>query len=136
MAQVLIVDDDEDTVEVLSEILESCGHRIRVALDGRQGLECLRSGPAVDLILLDVEMPRLDGPQMAYQLFLRDAGDEKIPIVLLSGKLDLPRVAALVGTPYYLPKPYDLDALLALMARALSERVPPRPLLEQPSREL
>jgi CheY-like chemotaxis protein len=131
VAQLLIVDDDEDTLEALAEILESSGHRILVAHDGVQGLERLRSGP-VDLILLDVEMPRLTGPQMAYQLFLRDAGDEKIPIVLLSGKLDLRRVAALVGTPYFLAKPYGVDALFAMMSRALTERIPPRPPLEQP----
>jgi CheY-like chemotaxis protein len=130
MANLLIVDDDEDTVSLLEDILASEGHRISVAHDGLQGLERLRSG--VDLILLDVEMPRLTGPGMAYQLFLRDAGDERIPIVLLSGVLDLPRVAAAVGTPYFLAKPYALAALLALIARALAERSPPRPALRQP----
>jgi CheY-like chemotaxis protein len=131
MADLLIVDDDVDTVEALVDLLDCYGHRIRTARDGVEGLARIRSGP-VDLILLDVEMPRLTGPEMAYAMFLRDAGEEKIPIVLLSGKLDLPRVAAAVGTPYYLPKPYSVDALLALMARALDERTPPRPRLEQP----
>lgn len=125
MADLLIVDDDEDTVEALSELLESLGHHIRVAHDGIEGMARLKEARA-DVILLDVEMPRLTGPEMAYQLFLRDAGDEKIPIILLSGKLDLPRIAALVGTPYFLSKPYDLDALLPMLDRALVERTPPR----------
>lgn len=129
MADLLIVDDDTDTVEALDDLLGCCGHRIRTARDGTEGLARIRSGP-VDLILLDVEMPRLTGPEMAYAMFLRDAGDDKIPIVLLSGKLDLPRVAAAVGTPYFLSKPYDVDALLALIERALAERTPPRPRLE------
>jgi CheY-like chemotaxis protein len=131
MALLLIVDDDEDTVDILTEILLDEGHRILVARDGLQGLERLRSAP-VDLILLDVEMPRLTGPGMAYQLFLRDAGDEKIPIVLVSGVLDLSRVADAVGTPYFLAKPYALAALLALIQRALAERTPPRPVLTPP----
>jgi DNA-binding response OmpR family regulator len=132
MAELLIVDDDEDTVEALVDVLIYDGHRVRVAHDGLEGLDCVREGP-VDLILLDVEMPRLTGPEMAYELFVRDAGDEKIPIVLLSGKLDLPRVAATVGTPYFLAKPYALEALLALLKRALAQRIPPRPRFEQPS---
>jgi two-component system response regulator MprA len=130
MADLLIVDDDQDTAEMLADILAGEGHAIRLAHDGLQALERLKSG-SVDLILLDVEMPRLSGPGMAYHLFLRDLGLENIPIVLLSAKLDLPRVAAAVGTPYFLTKPYAVDTLLALMARALSERTPPRPRLEQ-----
>jgi CheY-like chemotaxis protein len=131
MADLLIVDDDLDTAEALEEILACDGHRIRVARDGLEGLDRIKSGP-VDLILLDVEMPRLTGPAMAYELFLRDAGAENIPIVLLSGKLDLQRVAATVGTPYFLSKPYPLDALLSLLERALVERTPPRPGPEPP----
>jgi CheY-like chemotaxis protein len=129
MCDLLIVDDDEDTAAALADCLVSEGHQIRVARDGVEGLSRLHSGP-VDLILLDVEMPRLTGPEMAYQLFLHDAGDEKIPIVLLSGKLDLARVAARVGTPYFLAKPYDLDELLAVIARACCERIAPSPRLE------
>jgi FixJ family two-component response regulator len=48
-------------------------------------------------------------------------------VILLSGVMDLPLVAAEVGTPYYLAKPYRIDALLALVERALVERRAPRP---------
>jgi len=126
MAELLIVDDDEDIVDALADVAAGEGHTVRIAHDGVEGLECLKSAP-VDLIVLDVEMPRLTGPEMAYELFVLDAGREKIPIVLLSGKVDLARVAATVGTPYFLAKPPALDALLALMTRALAERTPPRP---------
>jgi DNA-binding response OmpR family regulator len=126
MADLLIVDDDEDIAAALGDILECEGHRVRLAHDGIEGLRCLREGRP-DAILLDVEMPRLTGPQMAYEIFLRDAGDEFIPIVLLSGKLDLDCVATAVGTPYYLAKPYPVSELLALLDRALGERMPPRP---------
>jgi signal transduction histidine kinase len=68
MCDLLIVDDDEDTTAALADCLVSEGHQIRVARDGLEGLSHLHSGP-VDLILLDVEMPRLTGPEMAYQLF-------------------------------------------------------------------
>lgn len=127
MAHLLIVEDDADTAETLAELLADEGHRVRIAHDGLEGIERLKDGPPVDVILLDVEMPRLTGPEMAYRLFLRDAGDEKIPIILLSGKLDLARVARIVGTPYFLSKPYDLGALLAMLRHVLVERSPPHP---------
>ncbi len=133
MADMLVVDDDFDTAEALSDFLLMYGHRLRMACDGVEGLRCLDER-LPDLVLLDVEMPRLNGPGMAYQMFLRDLGRERIPIVLLSGLLTLSEVAAAVGTPYFLGKPYSIDAALALIARALEERTPPVPrLAPQPS---
>lgn len=124
LANLLIVDDDCDIAEALAEILACEGHTVQVARNGVEGLERLTHARP-DLILLDVEMPRMTGPEMAYEAFLRDAGLERIPIVLLSGKIGLRDVAAAVGTPYFLAKPYALETLLALTARALAERTPP-----------
>lgn len=64
---------------------------------------------------------------MAYQMFLRNCGLEAVPIVLLSGIVGLDRVAARVGTPYFLAKPYSPDAVISLCERALVERTAPRP---------
>jgi CheY-like chemotaxis protein len=58
-----------------SVLLGEEGHVILVAHDGFEGLQRLRSG-AVTLIPLDVEMPRLSGPGMAYHLFLEDVGKD------------------------------------------------------------
>jgi hypothetical protein len=60
-------------------------------------------------------------------MLIRDRGEEKIPIMLLSGILDRARVAGRVGTPYYLPEPGTLHALLAVVSLSLEQRVPPRP---------
>jgi len=128
MADLLIVDDDMDVADLLGEALEHRGHDIRIARDGEEGLREL-SIRIPDLVLLDVEMPVLGGPEMAYQMFIRDLGLESIPIVLLSGVVDLENVAARVGTPYFLGKPYSLNALFSLCERALAERTPPRPVV-------
>lgn len=120
-AELLLVDDDSDAAGVLAEALELEGYRVRVAGDGQKGLTRLDEG-LPDIVVLDVEMPLLDGPTMALQMFLTDAGKEKIPILLCSGILNLPSVAAQVGTPYFLAKPYTLDAMFHLVARALTER--------------
>lgn len=80
-----------------------------------------------DVVLLDVEMPKLTGPEMAYEMFLHDLGWEEIPVVLMSGVMNLREVAAAVGTPYFLGKPYTLDRILALTGKALVERASPHP---------
>ncbi len=124
MADLLIVDDDEDLSSLLAEVLEDRGHQVRVARDGRQGLWCVEQQKP-DVVLLDVEMPVLDGPGMAYGLFISDLGRELIPIVLLSGAAQLARLAGRIGTPYFLSKPYPLEVLFDVLHRALTERSPP-----------
>jgi DNA-binding response OmpR family regulator len=124
MADLLLVDDDTDIADTLAEFLREEGHSVRVAASGEEGLRMLDQG-LPDAVLLDVEMPVLDGPRMAHCMFLRDVGREQVPILFLSGVADLDRIAARVGTPYYLPKPFSLDLLLPLVDRALRERAAP-----------
>jgi len=128
MAEVLVVDDDADIAELLAEVLRLEGHVVRLAANGAEGMARL-AVRRPELVLLDVEMPVLTGPQMAHRMFVRNCGDEKVSIVLLSGILQLGRVAKLVGTPYFLAKPYQLDAVLALVGRALGERRAPLPMM-------
>lgn len=121
VADLLIVDDDPDVSEILAEALLDAGYRVRRARDGHDGLaEVRRTLP--DLVLLDVEMPLLDGPAMAHEMLIHDMGAERVPIVLLSGIADFDLVVARVGTPYFLQKPYRLDAVLGLVTRALQEQ--------------
>jgi DNA-binding NtrC family response regulator len=127
MADLLIVDDDRDIAELLSDILTAIGHRVRLASNGLEGLARVEERKP-DLVLLDVEMPLLTGPEMSYRMFVHDMGQEEIPVILLSGVVNLQEVAIAVGTPYSLAKPYDIDALLRLVERALVERTPPTPL--------
>jgi DNA-binding response OmpR family regulator len=126
VADLLVVEDDPDIAEVLELLLLSLGHQIRVARNGEEGLRLLDER-LPDLVLLDVEMPVLSGPEMAYLMFVIDAGLEKVPILFLSGVMDLHLVAAKAGTPYYLGKPYHVNDLLSVLDRALIERSPPQP---------
>jgi CheY-like chemotaxis protein len=126
MASVLVADDDVDAGELLADFLRDEGHEVAIAHNGGEGFARVQER-APDLLLLDVEMPVKTGPEMAYAMYIRDMGLENVPVVLISGVLELPEVAAAVGTPYFIRKPYGLDGLLALVARALVERVAPRP---------
>jgi CheY-like chemotaxis protein len=132
MANVLIVDDDSDTVEISTALLESSGHRVRTGYNGEEGLKSLGEGKLPDCVLLDVDMPVLSGPGMVHQMLLHDAGEEKIPIVLVSARSDLPEVARRIGTRYFLAKasPDYGDNLLRILGRALRERRAPDPPLD------
>lgn len=126
MADLLVIDDDLDGADALAEILRTEGHQVRVGYNGEDGLRLARER-LPDMALLDVEMPLLDGPGMAHQMFIHDMGMELVPVVLVSGAVNLRQVAATVGTPYFLGKPYRYEQIVTLANRALSERTPPDP---------
>lgn len=97
------------------------GHETRVACNGLEGLrEVAMAVP--DLILLDVEMPILDGPGMAAALAAQRAGRREIPIILVSAAAALRSIAERVGTPHYLKKPFSVEAVAELIARALGSQ--------------
>jgi CheY-like chemotaxis protein len=125
MSNVLIVDDDFDIVEGLTELLKGEGYGVHTARTGEEGLAVLRSASLPDAILLDVDMPILGGPGMAHKMLLHDAGEERVPIVLVSARPDLPAIATEMGTPYSVGKPFDIGVLLSLLERAIHDRVPP-----------
>ena len=125
MAHLLLVDDDNDVVEALAELLRAEGHEVHSASTGEEGLVVLRGSPLPDVLVLDVDMPVLGGPGMAHKMLLHDAGEEKVPIILMSGRDDLPEVARQMGTSYALRKPAKIGAFLVLLDRALRERRAP-----------
>ena len=77
------------------------------------------------LTLSDIEMPILDGPGMAFRMFIEDQGMENIPILLISGFPNLRIIADQIGTPYFIAKPFEIEELLELVKRALEDRVVP-----------
>ena len=125
MANILIVDDDLDVADALGDVLLSRGHTVNAARNGEEALRSLRTPPLPDVVILDVEMPILDGPGVAHRMLLHDAGQEKIPIVLVSGHPELPQIAAQMGTPYFLSKPCGVEKILGVLNRAIAERVAP-----------
>jgi CheY-like chemotaxis protein len=132
MADILIVDDDADLALTLADVLELGGHTTRVGFNGEEGLQVVREH-LPDVILLDIEMPVLDGPSMAYKLLVADAGKELIPIILSSGYADIDAIANRIGTPYRIGKPCTIEELANLIERAVSEKRAPHP--PQPQQE-
>ena len=118
MANVLIVDDDRDLAQALAEVLVFEGHETTIARHGREGLARIYERKP-DLILLDVEMPVLDGPAMARRLLAFEAAGDATPIILVSGIPRLAALAASMGTPFFLRKPFTTETLLQMVANAL-----------------
>src|SRR5262245_22845133 len=101
MAYILLVEDDPDMQELLKTVIAGNGHEVTTADDGMEAL-VLIDNRFPQLVVTDVEMPRLDGPAMIYRLFIENLGRENIPTILISGNIDLPQIAEAIGTPYYL----------------------------------
>lgn len=109
-ATVLVVDDDEDVTDTMREILEDEGHRVLVAGDGRRALEVVHA-ERPDLVLLDLEMPEMDGRSFLAEL--RKAPElERVQVVVVSGCADARDLGAEAVT-----KPLRLDTLLGLINR-------------------
>jgi CheY-like chemotaxis protein len=112
---ILIVDDDEDIRDVIALVLGSEGYRAIGAADGQEALERIRANGPPALVLLDLMMPRMSGPDFAYAL-RHDAALASIPIVILSGDATASAIAESLGARGCLLKPVELDKLVGTVA--------------------
>jgi PAS domain S-box-containing protein len=109
---ILVVDDDAEVRETLAAVLERKGYAVAQAGHGREAINYLtRAKDAVDLILLDLQMPEMDGATLLR--WLKDSDRfAPIPVVLVSSQPDLRDVAQALGAVAYLKKPLEVEPLL------------------------
>lgn len=113
---ILVVDDNEDVRDALALILEGEGFAVDTARDGREALDRLREEPQPCLVILDLHMPEFDG--RAFRSAQRaDHELMRIPVVLFSGEHDLAAAAQTMGIDAYFRKPFDPEAIVALVRR-------------------
>ncbi|HET9480274.1 MAG TPA: response regulator [Candidatus Polarisedimenticolia bacterium] len=112
MALILVVDDQEDILQTTALVLSNGPHQILTASNGIAALEVARR-ERPDLILLDIEMPRMDGWE-TLRLLRLDEATRDIPVAMFSILYDLrEKVRALkYGAQEYITKPFDVDELL------------------------
>jgi two-component system phosphate regulon response regulator PhoB len=109
---VLVVDDEEDVVEVVSHFLEEEGYRVDKAYDGEEALD--KASSKTDLIVLDIMLPGLDGYEVCQRLRSR-VETETIPIIFLSAKTeeDDQIKGLMMGGDDYLTKPVSPQVIVA-----------------------
>lgn len=120
--KILIVDDEPNIASMLADVLTDAGYDIDTADNGRDALDAVHRDPP-DLMLLDVQMPVLDGFAVASRL-KADPATAAIPIIMLSAMEGRgARVIGLEsGAEEYLSKPFDQAELLARVRNLLSLR--------------
>jgi DNA-binding response OmpR family regulator len=109
-ANILIVDDNRDFVDFLKLLLARDGFHVRSAYSGKECLEAVRGQP-VDLLILDVMMPKMDGLQVCEQL---KKIAPSLPVILLTAKDDLATRAAAMnfGVSEFIAKPVNIADFL------------------------
>lgn len=115
MAKILVCDDDKDIVEAIDIYLTQEGYEVLKAYDGDEAIKVLKRNE-VDLLIMDVMMPRLDG----IRATLKIRENMSLPIIILSAKSeDADKILGLnIGADYYMTKPFNP---LELVARVKSQ---------------
>lgn len=112
VATILVVDDEQPVVDLLTDMLEDEGHTVIPAYNGRVALELVAHQPP-DLVISDVMMPFVDGIQLCRRL--REEYDrERLPVILMSAAL--PPDLSSCGANAFLGKPFDIDRFEDLIA--------------------
>ena len=107
---ILVVDDDPMVRESTAWMLADAGHEVHQAADGMAALDYLVNMGPVDLLITDINMPRMDGLELAQQTKARWPA---LPVLLVSGR---PQPT---GTQAFVPKPFGWDTLMKAVARVI-----------------
>ena len=113
---ILVVDDDSVIRDLERQILADEGFRVVEARDGAEAMRAIDIEPPA-LILLDVQMPGVDGPTFARELRSRL---RRVPLVILTGVADPKREADRCNAEAYLRKPFDAEELVRVVRRFAS----------------
>ncbi len=113
---VLIVDDDSRNILALEVALQSHGLKVVSAESGRRGIETLQQRPGIDIVLMDIMMPEMDGYETIRRI-RADASLARMPIIALTAKaMKGDREACIAaGASEYVSKPVDVDQLISIL---------------------
>ena len=123
--KILLVDDSKTELHVLSELLTKRGYQVRTAENGEDALKRLQEDRA-DLILMDVQMPNMDGPTATRTIRQRetDQGLVRTPIIALTANAMVEQVESYLaaGMDAVVSKPVDLKLLLTTISDVMSAK--------------
>jgi CheY-like chemotaxis protein len=125
-ATVLVVDDDPDVRDVTVQALESLNYRVVEAENGRAALDLLKQTMPIDLAVIDVAMPGMNGRQLATRI---RASHPRLTVIFMTGYDNLSGTGDHLTEEILVKKPFNLASLAAAVERALDTEV------RQPARE-
>ena len=121
--KILIIDDEREMVEELTEILEREGYAIEVAFDGEEAIERFRDpGQDIGLVLLDVKMPKMSGVEVYRKIRKIDA---HVPVIIVTGSFEKKHADQILkeGAHMVVSKPFEVEKLLRLIKKLRSEHL-------------
>ena len=123
-ARVLVVDDEEGVRRFVARVLRSAGYVVETGAGGTEALEAISKGDAFDLVVTDVRMPGMSGPQFIGQLRRHDAGTKVLYLTGFNDQLFDERGTLWEGE-VFLDKPCTVNGLLESVALLLTGHVAP-----------
>ena len=116
---ILVIEDDPGVRHLARRTLEAAGYHVLVAEDGEEGLKLVEEHPQIDLVVTDIEMPKLDGISVARELA---AKHPRIAVICMSGRLPETTFQQRIGLPLppFLAKPFTVDDLTRTTSESLA----------------
>lgn len=112
--KILIFDDDESIVDVLTIILDEAGYRVKSATEGKEALEITKKEKP-NLILLDILMSGMNGKEFKQSL-KEIKGADDIPIIVISANSQTEEISEEIGAVDFITKPFEIDEVLGKIA--------------------
>jgi DNA-binding response OmpR family regulator len=127
--QILVIDDDSMTLEVLRKILEAEGYKVVTAMDGQKGLDAFHQ-TSIDLVITDLVMPVKDGLRTIMELRKED---QNVPIIAISAGGAIAKERYLTVAQYLdniiaIPKPLKRKEIIEMVKKLLQHKNPPETL--------
>lgn len=112
--KILVVDDNLKNIQVIGNILRDAGYKVGYAMDGKQAIEVLHQSEGYDLVLLDINMPDMDGFEVCRAIRC-DEKIKELPIIFLTAYSEVESIVKgfATGAQDYITKPFNASELLA-----------------------
>jgi len=122
--QALVIDDSRATRHIINSMLQTIGFQVREAANGREGLERLAEGPLPDVVLVDWNMPEMDGLEFIKAVRAEPARAD-LPLVMVTTETEMERMALayLAGVNEFVMKPFDAEMIESKLRLLGMERV-------------
>ena len=120
--QILVVDDEENIAHSLNFLMEKAGYSVRLAADGEEAIEAIKEAPP-DLILLDINMPRMNGYQVCESVRANPEWKDIVIVMLTAKGRDIEREKGLaMGADDYIIKPFSTQEVIEKVRGILESR--------------